>query len=142
MSTRGKDEKFVNEFSERLKNLIGERSCASVAREIGMTNNAVWSYVNGLTLPSLSALVRLASALGVTTDYLLTGRSAAIVPYDRQTLKDVVEAVAEHLERERLSPSPEKLAEFIALAYEEMMGDEEHRDEPKARILQFVRLAS
>lgn len=60
-------------FSNRLSSLLKEQgvSQADIATCIGKKPQAVSQYVNGISEPSLSSLVKIASRLHVSTDYLL-----------------------------------------------------------------------
>lgn len=49
-------------------------SQAELAKRIGVSPSAVGMYEQGRREPSLALLVCLAHVLGVTTDYLLTGK--------------------------------------------------------------------
>lgn len=49
-------------------------SQAELAKRIGVSTSAVGMYEQGRREPSLALLVCLAQTLGVTTDYLLTGK--------------------------------------------------------------------
>ncbi len=50
-------------------------SQAELARQIGVSASAVGMYEQGRREPSLGLLVRLAQEFGVTTDYLLMGKT-------------------------------------------------------------------
>ncbi len=47
---------------------------SELARHLHISTSAVGMYEQGRREPSLAALVELSAVLGVTTDYLLTGR--------------------------------------------------------------------
>ena len=55
-------------------------SQADLARRIGVSTSAVGMYEQSRRAPSLDLVVRLAQELGVTTDYLLTGKSTSANP--------------------------------------------------------------
>lgn len=55
-------------------------SQAELARRIGVSASAVGMYEQGRREPSLGLLVRLAQEFGVTTDYLLMGKTPDSVP--------------------------------------------------------------
>ena len=55
-------------------------SQAELAQRIGVSNSAIGMYEQSRREPSLDLVVRLAQELGVTTDYLLTGKSTSTNP--------------------------------------------------------------
>lgn len=55
-------------------------SQAELAQRIGVSNSAIGMYEQGRREPSLDLVVRLAQELGVTTDYLLTGKATPTNP--------------------------------------------------------------
>lgn len=56
-----------------------ELSQESLGREVGVTSQNISSIESEHSEPSLELLVRLHQALGVSTDYLLTGQESAPV---------------------------------------------------------------
>lgn len=63
----------MTKFAERLKQLRDERriSQAKVAKVLGVSRYAVYSYEKEKAAPSLDGLVTLADYFDVTVDYLL-----------------------------------------------------------------------
>lgn len=59
-------------FVARLREALGERSVAWLAKESGVTDASVRKYLNG-SQPTIIPAVQLSSALGVTLDWLLAG---------------------------------------------------------------------
>lgn len=63
-------------FSKRLRQAIEEQGFRqrdfAIKAEITLT--ALSNYLTAKSMPSTEALIRIAAALDVTTDYLLTGR--------------------------------------------------------------------
>lgn len=66
-------------FGQRLRRLRRERQWrqAELARRAGVTGWRISRYELGTGSPNAQALVRLAAALGVSADFLLTGRRTA-----------------------------------------------------------------
>lgn len=60
-------------FSERLKELRTEKglSQSTVAKETGLSQNAIAQWENEKRIPNSNAVIALAKFFGVTTDYLL-----------------------------------------------------------------------
>ena len=59
---------------------VHDWSQAELAQRIGVSTSAVGMYEQGRREPSLDLVVRLAQELGVTTDYLLMGKSPPTDP--------------------------------------------------------------
>lgn len=55
----------------RLRELVGDRTIKSVAKEIGITRQSLAKYLDGSTSPKADTLSVLAEYFGVTSDYLL-----------------------------------------------------------------------
>lgn len=62
-------------FPEMIKKTIAERSsCKAIRQDTGISEALLSQYIHGRCIPSAYNLLVLADYLGVTTDYLLTGR--------------------------------------------------------------------
>jgi transcriptional regulator with XRE-family HTH domain len=68
------------EFSNRVKALRAKRSvtATSLAKQTEVSPASVWQWEHAGALPRRATLSKLASALGVSTDYLLTGSDNVI----------------------------------------------------------------
>jgi transcriptional regulator with XRE-family HTH domain len=66
-----------NEFSQRIRELRRQRnlSQAELGKIVGLHVTHIGRYERGTSRPSADALKRLAETLGVTTDYLIEGKS-------------------------------------------------------------------
>lgn len=69
----------MNVFSQRLRELRGNKTQAEVAQEIGLTSSAYSMYEGGRREPNFDTLVMIADHFGVSTDYLL-GRTECKSP--------------------------------------------------------------
>ena len=58
-------------FSERLRQLIGDKSVNAAARELGLQQASVDRYVKGLHAPNAEAIYVVATHFGVSADWLL-----------------------------------------------------------------------
>lgn len=69
------DEQAISNLSSNLRRLLADRgmSQAELARITGDGEMNVSRYVRGSVMPGAGALARLADALGVPTDRLLSG---------------------------------------------------------------------
>lgn len=63
----------MSPVGDKLRTLRNERNLSQdrLAKKVSVTRASIATYESGNRLPSLYVLVRLARALGVTTDYLL-----------------------------------------------------------------------
>lgn len=61
-------------FCDRLKVAMGDQSSRSLAIKSEMSPTVVAKYINGESTPNVERLVALADALGVTVEWLATGR--------------------------------------------------------------------
>jgi len=70
-----------NEFGERLKNVIKSSSITQkeLAEKIGVSKTSINNYVNG-RIPDVAILYSLSSFLGVTIEWLLTGKELKETP--------------------------------------------------------------
>jgi transcriptional regulator with XRE-family HTH domain len=70
---------FLRAFGGRLNDVRQRRghTQATLAKELGCSEDMVGRYERGLSFPSGLALARLAYALDITVDYLVTGRSVS-----------------------------------------------------------------
>lgn len=70
------DEQAIKNLSQNLKRMLADRamSQAELARETGDSEMNVSRYVRGAVMPGAGALARLAEALHVPTDHLLSGK--------------------------------------------------------------------
>lgn len=80
-------------------------SQAALAERLQISPSAVGMYEQGRREPPAQTIVALARALGVTTDFLLTGRAGT--PDEAQALEKLVERGVEAADR-RLSERPDR----------------------------------
>lgn len=74
------------EFARRLEQVMAEKekSYADLAKEAGVTRQAIGQYINGTALPSIPALRKMAIFLGVSVDWLLWIPDAVQYPNTEQ----------------------------------------------------------
>lgn len=107
------DETLRKAFGARLKVLRKQRNWAQkeLAALVGIRFQQLNKYESGLNIPPAEMLVKLADALGVTVDYLLTGNPVedtplassrlfrrfqvleALTPEDQETVIKVIDAM-------------------------------------------------
>jgi phage repressor protein C with HTH and peptisase S24 domain len=72
----------ASEFRFRLSRVLGKfPSVAALAREIGVSDNAIYKWLAGRGQPSVANLVSLSRTAGVSLEWLATGREPAATPY-------------------------------------------------------------
>src|SRR5260221_6605491 len=77
MSTTVEEE----EFRRRLRLIMQQfGSVADLARAVGVSDNAIYKWVSGRGQPSMTSLVSLANAAGVSVEWLTTGSTAKAKP--------------------------------------------------------------
>lgn len=68
-------EKESSDLPGRLKRVVGDDPVAAFARKAGVSESSMRSYLSGEKSPGMDALHGIASASGVSIDYLVTGRT-------------------------------------------------------------------
>ncbi len=63
-------------FCERLKLAMGDKSARALAMNTDMSPTVVVKYINGESTPNVERLVALSEALGVSVEWLATGRGS------------------------------------------------------------------
>ncbi|WP_083953388.1 helix-turn-helix domain-containing protein [Thauera butanivorans] len=66
--------KESEQFKDRLREAIGERTLLRFAQECGFSDSLLGAYLRGSKQPGLENLVAMANVGGVTVDWLATGR--------------------------------------------------------------------
>jgi phage repressor protein C with HTH and peptisase S24 domain len=69
------------EFRRRLRLIMQQfGSVADLAKAVGVSDNAIYKWVSGRGQPSMTSLVNLANAAGVSVEWLATGATAKAKP--------------------------------------------------------------
>ncbi len=105
--------------SRRIREVIGDRYVTNFAKQCGIAEAVIRTYINDGRMPPLSKAAAIAEAGGVTLDWLATGR-------EPKYRKDVVAAMQRP---EAPEPLPDKasadLAELVAI-YKEAAPEGRH----------------
>lgn len=100
------DAKYKEEFPERLRQLrvMKKMSQEELGQLTDLNYNHIGRYERGDSRPSADKLKALAEALGVTTDYLLSGNSdnAARVNLEDQELLEMFRSVQQLPEEKKI----------------------------------------
>lgn len=135
-------------FAQRLKEVIGERKIVWFAKECGLPESNIRSYLSG-KFPGIDKAAAMAEAGGVTLDWLATGRlpktraelKTASKPRDagrEDTFRIAVEAVQGwQLEHNRYL-SPSKLLEVLDLLVDLAEGKPEQVKPLTAKVLRLA----
>lgn len=150
-------------FPERLMEAIGARSTRSFARDSGVSETVLRAYLAGKSEPTRPALVAMARAAHVRTEWLATGegpmsghetgqerhqgqRQSAATPYgarviDEELLGNMIERLEELIEESGEVWTPQEKAELIARAYKEEIEEEALPDKQR-RVIKLIRSGS
>ena len=128
----------------RIERLRGKESRRSFAKRIGVAENTLRNYEDGLSLPNSDKVAEICSTLNVAADWLLFGRGLmhpgeTAPAFDLTHLTSAISAVERGLEETDRQMEPEKKAELIAAVYE--LFAENTAVEP-ARIIRLIRAAA
>lgn len=136
-------------LSTRIKKAIVDagKTQRYIATLLNVAETTVSAYTKGVSEPPTKSLAIIARECGVTLDWLITGEEQAALISENQTLTDinliklVIEAVMEHLQSNQLTMPPEKIAELIAVLYEEV-SETENKQVNKGTVARMIKLAS
>lgn len=142
----------MNSLGDRLKSLRGGTPREKYAPKLGVSLTTIANYEGERRSPDAVFLQKILEIhKHVNPTWLLTGegpmercvdqQQAVPAAFKRSLLKDVVEAVEEHLNSRDLELAPDKKAELIALLYE-MFAEKEEKKVDKAVVLSLVKLAA
>lgn len=84
---------FVSERISRKRKELGFTQ-TELAKRAGLKPPAISQYESGTRTPSYEALMKLSNALGVTTDYLISGREIQIDSINDKTTKMLVKLIS------------------------------------------------
>ena len=129
---------------DRLLELIGEASIASFSRSTGVPESSLRSYLTRGIKPGMDHSVSIAEAMGVTVDWLATGRPPrlraelveAMKGVDKVRLQTAIAAVTEGVAKSGKLVAIDKQAELINAAYE--LAKEHSKD----FIVRFITIAA
>ena len=129
---------------DRLLELIGEASIASFSRSTGVPESSLRSYLTRGIKPGMDHSVSIAEAMGVTVDWLATGRPPrlraelveAMKGVDKVRLQTAIAAVTEGVSKSGKLVAIDKQAELINAAYELT------KDHSKDFIVRFITIAA
>jgi transcriptional regulator with XRE-family HTH domain len=122
----------VRHFSERLRMALAGRSVRSFARECGLSEGVLRSYLRGDAYPSLDRLEAIALAAEVNDSWLATGMGCrgraemfetretgeAYRPMNEKLIGDIIELIETCLQGSGTELSPVKKKELILMAYD------------------------
>ncbi|HBS17729.1 MAG TPA: transcriptional regulator, partial [Halomonas sp.] len=151
-------EELERGFSSRLEAAIGQRSVLSFAKECGFSDSLVRKYLRG-SLPGLDKAVTMARVLGVSLEWLATGKGEssaancvqeeaaphtagqAKLGFNEALLRQVIEAVEEALDLLDLDIDPPgKKADLIFAIYE--MYDDTGVTPDASKVIRIVKTAA
>ena len=139
-------------LSIRIKKAIVDAGITQrhIAKMLGVAETTVSAYTKGVSEPPTKSLAIIAKECRVTLDWLITGNEPAaatdptstnLLQADINQIKLIVEAVMEHLQGNQLTMPPAKIAELIAVLYEEV-SETENKQINKGTVARMIKLAS
>ena len=139
-------------FPDRLKKARGKTPQKVFAEMVGVHNSTFSRWERGEQYPSQPDICKILQICPqVNPTWFLTGegpmergadpQQSTPTAFKRSLLKDVVEAVEEHLDSRDLELVPDKKAELITVLYE-MFAEKEEKKIDKAVVLSLVKLAA
>lgn len=139
----------------RLRELRGEILQKDFAKWLGMPQSQYNRYETGKNKPPLRILEKVATKKKISIDWILTGEketpiSKPEIPFtlNLDFMKEVIEAVEEVFEEEKLHLPPKKKATLITLLYElfikegAQLKDKERKAFLKDNVIKFSQLAA
>lgn len=138
----------MTNFSDRLWESIGDESVLSFAKRARVSEGVVRKYVKGGAEPTVSRLIAMADAAGVSVNWLATGRGsknediankAFKSDIDINSLSKAIELLDEALLITNKPMNPKKKAELISALYElEVSEHEEKRRDAMLMLLKSI----
>lgn len=86
-SSRSSDSSLKSELKDRIRSIVGDEPVAAFARRVGVGESLMRKYLAGSS-PSTENLAAIASAAGVTVDWLATGQGIKSAEELRRLTKD------------------------------------------------------
>lgn len=82
-----RNEAVAKAMGQRLKELFDNENLADVAKRIDgvVSRKALWSYINGLSIPSADVLMVISEKYNVSIDWLLKGQESLIPRDNKET---------------------------------------------------------
>ncbi|HEQ1856982.1 TPA: helix-turn-helix transcriptional regulator [Providencia alcalifaciens] len=138
----------MTSFSDRLWESIGNESVLSFAKRAGVSEGVVRKYVKGNAEPTVSRLIAMANAAGVSLNWLATGDGTKTVndcntlfksDINIPALSRAIELLDEALLSTNKSLDSFKKAELISALYElEVSNHEEKRRDAMLMLLKSI----
>lgn len=129
-------EHVMTSFSDRLWESIGKESVLSFAKRAGVSEGVVRKYVKGDAEPTVSRLIAMANAAGVSVNWLATGEGFKNIndtkkvfksDIDIHALSRSIELLDEALLTTNKPMNSMKKAELISALYELEVSDQEDK---------------
>jgi transcriptional regulator with XRE-family HTH domain len=125
------------DLAQRIRQLRGEKSQAEFARFVGLTRSALANYETGRTTPKPSLLREISLKLGISEDFLLSGRvrneyEFNYVATGKGFLNDSFESRDElSLLRVMRAARPNNIARVVGILLDDISDHAESREELK-----------
>lgn len=144
----------TKEIAERCKAALEEADIKlkDLAAKVDRSGATITDYLNGSIRTPVTVVAAISEMSGRSLDWLITGKETAVttahtnptdtsLQIDIDLVKQVVEAVTEHLQTNNLEMPPAKIAELVTVLYEEV-SETENKQINKGTVLRMIKLAS
>jgi len=127
-----------------------------LGEQLGVDKQTVSNWETGKTKVPADTLNEISKICEVSISWLVTGEEEKINylnesaghsevretgPVDLSIIKQVIEAVMEHLQNNQLTMPPEKVSELVAVLYEEITESQDKQIN-KGKVARLIKLAS
>ncbi|WP_445496996.1 helix-turn-helix domain-containing protein [Photorhabdus sp. SF281] len=81
----------VTHFGQRLREAMQDEPTAKFARRCGLSDKAIWNYLDGLTYPSIEKVAALAHASNTSIEWLILGLHDDRITHFGQRLREAMQ---------------------------------------------------
>lgn len=142
------------EIAERCKTALdrADIKLKDLATKVDRSGATITDYLNGSIRIPVTVIATISEISGESLDWLINGKEKAAIadhanPHtalpqtDINLIKQVIEAVMEHLQDNNLDMPPAKIAELVTVLYEEV-SETENQQINKGTVIRMIKLAS
>lgn len=107
---RKRDRDLASQVGERLKFIMGKRTCGVFARVIGVRPQTMWCYIIGKAMPSMEVLLIISEKEKVSVDWILKGMES---PKDKDIIRQKRIEMLNRIERYGVAEEVEQYADWL-----------------------------
>lgn len=129
----------IEQFSERLREVVGSKSARAFALECGMSPAGFHKYLTGSSVPSMLALIEMAKVAGVGVEWLATGEGPKRGWGElTESISVIVKELDEVNDKEDLNMESDAKAKLIIFLLDEILDGKYNIDDVGSRIDKIV----